>query len=105
MASLMIAALNKAGDELVIPDTLRIKMITEEQFDNLLKAEVGRTYDNYGTIAKDLIGRKAEDKPLTAAETYRIQREKLNDVLGEVAKVLAKINGDDDSDDDDNASD
>ena len=30
LASLMIAALNKAGDELVIPDTLRIKRLTEE---------------------------------------------------------------------------
>ena len=101
LASLMIAALNKAGDELVIPDTLRIKMITEEAFDNLLKAEAGKTYDNYGTIAKDLIGTKTEEKPLTAAETDRILRERLNDVLGEVAKVLAKMNDDDDDSDDD----
>jgi hypothetical protein len=28
LASLMIAALNKAGEELVIPDTLKIRMIT-----------------------------------------------------------------------------
>ena len=42
-----------------------------------------------------------EDKPLTAAETDRLQKEKLNDVLGEVAKVLARMNGDDDFDDDD----
>ena len=30
LAALMIAALNKAGDELVVPDTLRIKRLTEE---------------------------------------------------------------------------
>lgn len=100
----MIAALNKAGEELVIPDTLKIRMITEEAFDNLLKADAGKTYDNYGTIAKDLIGTKAEDKPLTAAETDRLQRERLNDMLGEVARVLEKINGESDSDDDDDAS-
>jgi len=97
----MIAALNKAGEELVIPDTLKIRMITEEAFDNLLKADAGKTYDNYGTIAKDLIGTKVEDKPLTAAETDRLQRERLNDMLGEVARVLEKINGESDSDDDD----
>ena len=89
----MIAALNKAGEELVIPDTLKIRMITEEAFNNLLKADAGNTYDNYGTIAKDLIGTKAEDKPLTAAETDHLQRERLNDMLGEVARVLEKING------------
>ena len=72
LASLMIAALNKAGDELVVPDTLRIQKLTEEAFDNLLKAEAGRTYDNYGTIAKDLVGTKAKDKPLTAPETDRL---------------------------------
>ena len=30
LAALMIATLNKAGDELVVPDTLRIKRLTEE---------------------------------------------------------------------------
>ncbi len=30
LAALMIAALNKAGDELVVPDTLRIRRLTEE---------------------------------------------------------------------------
>jgi hypothetical protein len=100
LASLMIAALNKAGDELVVPDTLRIRKLTEEAFENMLKAEAGKTYDNYGTIAKDLVGMKAEDKPLTAAETDRLQRERLNDILGEVVKVLEKLNDEDSSDDD-----
>ncbi len=54
----------------------------------MLKAEAGKTYDNYGTIPKDLIGTKAEDKPLTAAETDRLQREKPVEMLGKVAKVL-----------------
>ena len=51
MASLMIAALHKAGDTLVIPDSMTFKKLTEEEFDNLLKEEAGKTYDNYGTIA------------------------------------------------------
>ena len=51
LASLMIAALHKAGDTLVIPDKMTIKRLTEEEFENLLKEEAGKTYDNYGTIA------------------------------------------------------
>ena len=51
LAALMIAALHKAGDTLVIPDKMAIKRLTEEEFENLLKTEAGRTYDNYGTIA------------------------------------------------------
>ena len=51
LASLMITALHKAGDTLVIPDKMTIKRLTEEEFDNLLKEEAGKTYDNYGTIA------------------------------------------------------
>ena len=105
LASLMIAALNKAGDELVVPDTLRIRQLTEEAFENMLKAEAGKTYDNYGTIAKDLVGTKTEDKPLPAAETDRLQRERLNDVLGEVVKVLEKLNDNDGDSSDDDASD
>ena len=47
----MIAALHKAGNTLVIPDKMTIKRLTEEEFDNLLKEEAGKTYDNYSTIA------------------------------------------------------
>ena len=51
LASLMIAALHKAGNTLVIPDKMTIKRLTEEEFESLLKEETGKTYDNYGTIA------------------------------------------------------
>lgn len=50
LASLMIAALHKAGEELVVPDTLTIRKVTEEAFDNLLKADAGKSYNNYGLI-------------------------------------------------------
>ena len=42
LASLMIAALHKAGDTLVIPDSMTIKKLTEKEFENLLKAEAGK---------------------------------------------------------------
>jgi hypothetical protein len=46
LAALMIAALHKAGDTLVIPDKMAIKRLTKEEFDNLLKTKAGKTYDN-----------------------------------------------------------
>lgn len=51
LASLMIAALHKAGDELVLPDDMRIRKVTTEAFENMLKADAGKAYDNYGMIA------------------------------------------------------
>jgi hypothetical protein len=98
LAALMIAALHKAGETLVIPDKMAIKRLTEEEFDNLLKVEAGRTYDNYGTIAQDLIDATTPEKPVSNAERDRIQREKLTEVLGEIVKVLETFNDDDGSD-------
>ena len=51
LASLMIAALHKAGEELVVPDGMKIRKLTQEAFDNMLKTDAGKTYDNYGMIA------------------------------------------------------
>lgn len=68
----MIAALHKAGDSLVVPDTLTIKKITEKEFENLLTEEAGKTYDNYGTIGRQLIEATAPEKKLSNTEQDRI---------------------------------
>ena len=65
----------------------------------MLKAEAGKSYDNYGTIAQELMGALPEARKMSAAEQDRLQRERLNSVLGEVAKVLEKLNDDDDDED------
>ncbi len=51
LASLMVSALHRAGDELIVPQGLKLKHITEKEFENMLKQEAGRAYDNYGMIA------------------------------------------------------
>ncbi len=51
----MVAALHKAGEELIVPDNMRLRQITEEEFENMLKAKAGRNYDNYGMISSDLV--------------------------------------------------
>jgi hypothetical protein len=56
LASLMVSAIHRAGDELVVPDGTKIRKISTDAFDNMLKEEAGRTYDNYGMIAQDLFG-------------------------------------------------
>jgi hypothetical protein len=56
LASLMISAIHRAGDALVIPDDLKLKRVTIDTFNEMIKREAGRTYDNYGMIAHDLIG-------------------------------------------------
>ena len=54
LASLMVSALHRAGDELVIPDDMKLQLKTREEFENFLRTEAGRTYDNYGMIAAEL---------------------------------------------------
>jgi hypothetical protein len=51
LASLMISAIHQAGDALVIPDDLKLKMVTIDTFNEMIKQEAGRTYDNYGMIS------------------------------------------------------
>jgi hypothetical protein len=51
LASLMISAIHRAGDALVIPEDLKLKKVTIDAFNTMLKQEAGKTYDNYGMIA------------------------------------------------------
>jgi len=51
LASLMVAALHRAKDKLVVPNDLEIQTVTREQFENMLVREAGKSYDNYGTIS------------------------------------------------------
>jgi hypothetical protein len=55
LAALIIAALHKAGDALVVPDQMTIRKVTEQEFENLLVSEAGKAYDNYGIIGRDLV--------------------------------------------------
>lgn len=37
LASLMISAIHRAGDALVIPEDMKLKRVTVEQFNNMIK--------------------------------------------------------------------
>ena len=51
LASLMVAAMHKAGDTIVVPTDLKIRPITTENFEALLQSQAGESYDNYGRLA------------------------------------------------------
>lgn len=41
LASLLISAVHRAGDTLVIPSDIKLRYATEEEFNNLLKEQAG----------------------------------------------------------------
>ncbi len=40
----------------MVPDDMLIRKVTRSQFENMLAADAGRAYDNYGAIAQQLVG-------------------------------------------------
>ena len=72
LAALMVSALHRAGDSLIVPDELDVQRVTRREFENMLAREAGKTYDNYGTISEGLVGPGA-----TFAEAEQIQRDRM----------------------------
>ena len=52
LAALVVAALARAGETLVVPEGTRISTMTREAFANMLLKEAGRNYNNYGLISR-----------------------------------------------------
>ena len=52
LAALMVAALAWVGKTLVVPEGMRISMMTREAFDNMLLKEARRNYNNYGLVSR-----------------------------------------------------
>ena len=52
LATLMVAALARAGETLVVPEGMRISMMMREAFDNMLLKEARRNYNNYGLVSR-----------------------------------------------------
>ena len=48
----MVAALAWAGETLVVPEGMRITMMTREAFENMLLKEASCNYDNYGLVSQ-----------------------------------------------------
>jgi hypothetical protein len=77
LASIMVAARHRAKDKLIVPNNLKIKRVTREQFDLMLQMEAGRTYNNYGTIATNLLVAKPQDQEALRQERLESQLEKI----------------------------
>ena len=88
LAALMVAALHRAKDTLVVPDDLRIQTVTREHFENMLAEQAGRTYDNYGMIAENLLG---SDGKVDTAEVERRQRERMESQLQQVVYAIKEL--------------
>ena len=52
LAALMVAALARSGETLVVPEGTRISTMTREAFNNMLLKEAGHNYDNYGLVSR-----------------------------------------------------
>ena len=52
LATLMVAALARAGETLVVPEGTCISTMTREAFDNMFLKEAGHNYDNYGLVSR-----------------------------------------------------
>ena len=52
LAALMVAALARVGETLVVPEGMRLSTMTREAFNNMLLKEAGRNYDNYGLVSR-----------------------------------------------------
>ena len=52
LATLMVAALARAGKTLVVPEGTHITTMTREAFNNMLLKEAGHNYDNYGLVSR-----------------------------------------------------
>ena len=52
LAALMVAALVRAGETLVVLEGTRITTMTREAFENMLLKEASRNYNNYGLVSR-----------------------------------------------------
>ena len=87
--------MHKAKDELIVPQGLRVRHLAQEEFDNLMSKDAGRQYENYGRIAHQLVGTDVSAAQVEK-EAERRQRDKMEKLLEEVAKVLPRLAGVDD---------
>ena len=59
LTSLMISALHRHNDELVIPQGLKFRQVPIEHFENMIMKKAGENYDQWGAIGAQLAGPQA----------------------------------------------
>ena len=76
LASLMVAAMAKAGDRLAYPQGMALQPMTQAAFDNMIIEDVAKVYDNYGLIGSQLgdrFGSAATSEEITRAHQKRLE--------------------------------
>ena len=91
----MVAALYQAGEQLVVPEDIRLKQLTKAEFENFLTREAGRQYDNYGAIAQHLLEQTGSQTPAEAEQAYRERMEsRMSHVLDTIRRLTSEVTGD-----------
>ena len=93
LAALMVAALVRAHKTLTIPDTLKLRQVSMEAFENMLQAEAGKAYDNYGAISRSLLGAAADGSPAEVEARHRARLERRMDQVVDLVSRMAEVVG------------
>ena len=101
LAVLMVATLMWAHETLTIPDTLQLQRVSMEAFENMLQAEAGKVYNNYGAISRSLLGVAANGLPAEVEARHRAclewHMDQVVDLVLQMAEVVGTTGDDQDS--------
>ena len=90
---LMVAMLVWVHETLTIPNTLQLQWVSMEAFKNMLQAEAGDAYDNYGAISHSLLGAAADGSPAEVEARHRARLEQRMDQVVDLVSRMAEVVG------------
>ena len=64
-----------------------------EAFENMLQAEAGKAYDNYGAISRSLLGAAADSSPAEVEARHRARLERRMDQVVDLVSRMAEVVG------------
>ena len=64
-----------------------------EAFENMLQAEAGKAYDNYGAISHSLLGAAADGSPVEVEVRHRARLERRMDQVVDLVSRMAEVVG------------
>ena len=93
LAALMVAVLMWAHEILTIPNTLKLRQVSMEAFENMLQAETGKVYNNYGVISRSLLGAAADGSRAEVEARHRACLEQHMDQVVDLVSRMAEVVG------------
>ena len=64
-----------------------------EAFENMLQAEAGKAYHNYGAINRSLLGAAADGSPAEVEVRHRVRLERRMDQVVDLVSRMAEVVG------------